>query len=261
MPRSAKEVTHQQNRHRQFMANAILIAASGGIHDMREMVAQAYASYFALADGMSRHDTLNEVITVQARTMGLLDDDGVDIWPELMPGGNQTNDMLLDIEEYIAGNSLHVERELLARALESGQLRDTNIGSEIEDYLGEGKMPSRIFELLEFGGVTTAPDHRDHADQIITHIANLEDQQVNQIRNTLNRWNEASLARSGEDNIVLEFEMNIISHRMQFPTNRAEFFKDEHGVQWVKFYPTHGEYKGGEIICTTDGLIISRINA
>jgi hypothetical protein len=208
MSMSAKEVKTRQDRHRQFLATAILIAANEGIESMREMVAQAYASYFAMADGMSRHDAINEVITVQARTMGLLDDDGVDIWPELMPGGNQANEMLTDIDE----------------------------------YLREGKMP----EPQEFGGVTTAPNHRDHAEQVINHIAHLEDHQIDQIRDALGDW----LVAQKKHNIVLNYEMVIADGSMDWHTDQAEFFTDEHGSKWVKFRPSDptDEFYGGELI-------------
>lgn len=44
----------------------------------------------------------------------------------------------------------------------------------------------------EFGGITTAPDDPAHVEQVINHLAHLEDEQVAKIRDELNKWAVAS---------------------------------------------------------------------
>jgi NTP pyrophosphatase (non-canonical NTP hydrolase) len=48
---------------------------------------------------------------------------------------------------------------------------------------------------VEFSGITSAPDNPIHVEQVINHIAHLDEEQVTAIRNQLNLWHETALER------------------------------------------------------------------
>jgi hypothetical protein len=58
-------------------------------------------------------------------------------------------------------------------------------------------------------------------------------------------------------NIVIGYAVNI---RYNDDTYRApkgaEFFMDEHGIQWVKFYPINGPKAGKEHIMRTENIMV-----
>lgn len=53
-------------------------------------------------------------------------------------------------------------------------------------------------------------------------------------------------------NIKLEYRMDVAQGDFLYHTRRAEFFLDEHGIQWIKFYPSNGPSAGREHIMRTD---------
>jgi len=63
------------------------------------------------------------------------------------------------------------------------------------------------------------------------------------------------------DNIKLEYAVKIYTDRSLETVlfaNRCEFFRDEHGKQWVKFIAHNGYDKGKEHMLRTELLTIIR---
>ena len=65
------------------------------------------------------------------------------------------------------------------------------------------------------------------------------------------------------DNIKLEYPVLVQHQRtdgdsVYHAPKGAEFFMDEHGIQWVKFFPTNGIYRGKEHMLRTDQCIVIR---
>lgn len=61
------------------------------------------------------------------------------------------------------------------------------------------------------------------------------------------------------ENIVLTYPVIVRHGEDQYHSPKgAEFFMDEHGVQWVKFFPNNGYQRGMEHMMRTIGLIIVR---
>ena len=65
-------------------------------------------------------------------------------------------------------------------------------------------------------------------------------------------------------NIVLDYPVAIKDWPAEdnvYFANNAEFFKDEHGNQWVKFVPKNGYQKGMEHMVRTETVIVVRTDA
>jgi hypothetical protein len=61
------------------------------------------------------------------------------------------------------------------------------------------------------------------------------------------------------DNITLTYPVIVLYGESQYSAPKgAEFFTDEHGVQWVKFFPTNGYHIGKEHMLRTDRVMIIR---
>lgn len=61
------------------------------------------------------------------------------------------------------------------------------------------------------------------------------------------------------ENIKLEYPVIIRHGEDQYHSPKgAEFFADEHGVQWVKFFPNNGYQRGMEHMMRTEGIIVVR---
>lgn len=220
---------------RLFMASAILVA----MEEQWEMFAQGIASYFKMA-GSDPTDVFNEMGAFYGRITDIMSD-GVStpIWPELEAGGNQTNDLLPLLEQlatYGPFKSTATEGmrsvELLIEAVDSGQLRDTIIEGRIKKYL-EGH---DVSDLVEFSGVTTAPDDVKHVAQVIDHIAHLNEDQVATIREHLKAWKIAA-----KENIKLDFPVAVyLDEGEVYFANGIEFFTDENDWSWMKFFPKNG---------------------
>ena len=64
------------------------------------------------------------------------------------------------------------------------------------------------------------------------------------------------------DNIVLGYRVAIYTDRtlqtVLFAPDGCEFFKDEHGRQWVKFVAANGHLAGQEHMLRTEQIIIVR---
>lgn len=67
------------------------------------------------------------------------------------------------------------------------------------------------------------------------------------------------LSRRSAENIKLEYPVIIryVDEQYHAPLG-AEFFMDEHGIQWVKFYPNNGYQRGKEHIVRTNDIIVIR---
>jgi len=62
-------------------------------------------------------------------------------------------------------------------------------------------------------------------------------------------------------NIKLEYPLHIHRAEDVFSCPKgAEFFLDEHGIQWVKFVPTNGYRHGKEHMFRTEHIGITRIS-
>lgn len=59
------------------------------------------------------------------------------------------------------------------------------------------------------------------------------------------------------DNIVLEYKVKIYQGEDLYYADKIEFFKDEHGFQWAKFFPRNGYDHGKEHMVRMDQ--VSRI--
>lgn len=68
-----------------------------------------------------------------------------------------------------------------------------------------------------------------------------------------------------EDNIQLDFRL-----RVHYPLHGtddtdiyicdgAEVFRDEHGIQWIKFFPKNGLHSSEEHMIRTDQIFVTRI--
>ena len=63
------------------------------------------------------------------------------------------------------------------------------------------------------------------------------------------------------ENIKLDYPVNIrVDGDIYHCRNGAEFFMDEHGVQWVKFVPSNGYAAGDEHITRTTSIIVIKTN-
>jgi hypothetical protein len=61
-------------------------------------------------------------------------------------------------------------------------------------------------------------------------------------------------------NIQLAYRLIVVRGNESFYCEGAEVFTDEHGVQWVKFFPNNGYHSGSEHIMRTDSVYIVRDN-
>lgn len=57
----------------------------------------------------------------------------------------------------------------------------------------------RIYVEQEFSGIDTPPDDQRHVEQVISHIAHLDDDQVEKIRKCLNQWANAARRDDGAE--------------------------------------------------------------
>lgn len=63
------------------------------------------------------------------------------------------------------------------------------------------------------------------------------------------------------ENIKLDYSLNVrIEDETYSCPNGAEFFLDEHNIQWVKFVPRNGYAAGSEHIIRSERTIIIRTN-
>jgi hypothetical protein len=63
------------------------------------------------------------------------------------------------------------------------------------------------------------------------------------------------------ENIKLEYKVKVLLPDDQvLYADRAEVFKDEHGVQWIKFIAKNGYAAGHEVMVRTENIIIIRMN-
>jgi len=53
-------------------------------------------------------------------------------------------------------------------------------------------------------------------------------------------------------NIVLAYKSAVYVGEDVYYTDQAEFFMDEHGLQWVKFVPQNGQARGDQLMIRTD---------
>lgn len=64
------------------------------------------------------------------------------------------------------------------------------------------------------------------------------------------------------ENIVLDYPVAIqdwpTTDSIYFCPAGCEFFKDEHGNQWVKFVPTNGYHRGKEHMLRTETVMVVR---
>lgn len=63
------------------------------------------------------------------------------------------------------------------------------------------------------------------------------------------------------ENIVLTYPVIVVFadfDQKYFAPEGAEFFLDEHGIQWVKFVPTNGYDKGKEHMRRTERIYVVR---
>jgi hypothetical protein len=61
-----------------------------------------------------------------------------------------------------------------------------------------------------------------------------------------------------DENIILDYPVIIKYGDDAFYANKAEFFMDEHNVQWVKFVPRNGYHKGKEHMLRTHLITVIR---
>lgn len=60
------------------------------------------------------------------------------------------------------------------------------------------------------------------------------------------------------ENIKLNYRVIINHGNDSYFAPGAEFFLDEHGVQWVKFFPHNGYHVGKQHIIRTDQCFVIR---
>ncbi len=62
-----------------------------------------------------------------------------------------------------------------------------------------------------------------------------------------------------KENIKLEYRLRInLRDEFWVCPEGAEFFMDEHGLQWVKFFPSNGPNPGKEHMARTEKMMIVR---
>lgn len=59
-------------------------------------------------------------------------------------------------------------------------------------------------------------------------------------------------------NIILGYRVIIKRGDEQWYASGCEFFEDEHGLQWVKFYPQNGYQINKEHMMRTENIIVIR---
>jgi len=70
------------------------------------------------------------------------------------------------------------------------------------------------------------------------------------------------IANMKSENIVLPYPVIIVGGDNQYHSPKgAEFFMDEHGIQWVKFVPNNGYQRGMEHMIRTDLIMVVRDNS
>lgn len=70
---------------------------------------------------------------------------------------------------------------------------------------------------------------------------------------------ENSIMVEKKENIRLKYPVIIRYGEDQFYAPMgAEFFLDEHGVQWVKFFPDNGYHRGKENMMRTENITVIR---
>jgi hypothetical protein len=63
------------------------------------------------------------------------------------------------------------------------------------------------------------------------------------------------------DNIILDYPVNILDNANETVYHcprGAEFFLDEHDIQWVKFFPTNGYSPNVEHMMRTHNILVVR---
>jgi hypothetical protein len=61
-----------------------------------------------------------------------------------------------------------------------------------------------------------------------------------------------------EGNIQLKIFQMVVKEA--YIADGAEVFKDEHGIQWIKFFPKNGQDSSKEHMLRTDRILIVRIS-
>ena len=61
-----------------------------------------------------------------------------------------------------------------------------------------------------------------------------------------------------DKNIVLDYPVAVQLNEEVYFADRAEFFVDEHGIQWIKFIAKNGYRRGEEHMIHADRVIVIR---
>lgn len=105
-------------------------------------------------------------------------------------------------EATIRGKNKGVDDALLVRFVRANRmladLRRATLmldrGEPLEEVLR--KADQEYLGGFDFTGVTTAPNDPLHAQQVVDHIAHLEEDQTKLIRHALNSWHEAARSQA-----------------------------------------------------------------
>lgn len=222
-----------QKFREQFLAAVTLNLANDGNPDMMwEFIGQMIASYV-----MSGEPTALEVATVYEaitqKVAAMIDEPG-SIWPELMPGPVRDDEH----HEYLM--------------FKVGSMMTENVSIDLKG-------------MVRYRDLKVERLHKDENGRVEVYGKDLEGNECWILLHTTPVLNEVLHDMTKKPgNIVLDYEVAL--HRdeddgaVRMLADRAEFFLDEHGIQWVKFVAKNGYESGHEMMWRTDrdGFAVSR---
>jgi hypothetical protein len=139
-------------------------------------------------------------------------------------------------------------------AMETADVIDAVI-SNVRELISQ---PEKIWDELMPGPVRNEPEWDAMLNRVDAVMNNHLDELAGEL--LLDRDD----AKPKYENIVLDYEVAMHRHvegdDLTLYAFSAEFFVDEHGIQWVKFTPTNGYSRGSEHIWRTDcaGFAVTR---
>ncbi len=221
----------------QFLAAVCLNLANSGTPDMmNQFIAQMIASSVMSGDP-SAVGMIDAIQAVVEMTRALVEDPQ-DIWPELMPGpvrDDQHHDYLMfKIGSMMTENvELDLKGKVRYRDMVVDRVHQPEQRSDRLEVYGQDLDGNDVWILL-------------HGTQTMTKVI------------------DRALAPGDYPNIKLDYRLvlhrNIDGEGESYFANGAEFFVDEHGLQWVKFVAENGYHRGKEHMWRTDceGFMVTK---
>lgn len=215
-----------QKFREQFLAAVILnLANEGNEQLMWEFVAQMISSFVESSGTSDNGAMLAGVFNdISNKVAGHLNEGG--IWPELVPGptrDDQHHDYLM---------------------FKVGSMMTENVSIDLKG-------------MVRYRDLAVERLHKDERGNVEVYGKDLEGNECWILLHTPPVLNEV-LRDMTEKSCNIKLDYKVVLHRNidgegeSYYANGAEFFVDEHGLQWVKFVAENGYHRGKEHMWRTD---------